>query len=91
MALLEVEDLAVRFHTRSGVVRAVDGVSFAIEAGQTVGLVGESGSGKSVTSALMGSSPAPHGVTPAEDRVEGDDLLSLGIGDAPPRGRGRSR
>ena len=49
MALLEVHDLATSFHLRSGVVRAVDGVSLEVERGQTVGIVGESGSGKSVT------------------------------------------
>ena len=49
MALLEVHDLATSFYLRSGVVRAVDGVSLEVERGQTVGIVGESGSGKSVT------------------------------------------
>lgn len=79
MALLEVEDLAVQFRTRSGVVRAVKGVSFSVEAGEVVGLVGESGSGKSVTSlALMGITPGRHTeVTATRLRLDQTDLLSL--------------
>jgi oligopeptide/dipeptide ABC transporter ATP-binding protein len=60
MALLEVANLRTHFFTREGVVRAVDGVSFQVEAGKTLGIVGESGCGKSVTAlSIMGLIPKP--------------------------------
>jgi oligopeptide/dipeptide ABC transporter ATP-binding protein len=60
MALLEVDNLKTHFFTREGVVRAVDGISFDVDAGKTLGIVGESGCGKSVTAlSLMGLIPKP--------------------------------
>ncbi|MBX7168152.1 MAG: ABC transporter ATP-binding protein [Pirellulales bacterium] len=76
--LLEVENLQVEFQTDDGQVRAVDGVSFAIEPGETLGIVGESGSGKSVTNlALLGLIPQPPGRVQGAARFQGRDLLSL--------------
>ena len=74
MPLLTVTDLRTSFHTRNGVYRAVDGVSFMLEKGETLGLVGESGSGKSVTCAsLLGLIPQPPG------RIENGSALFDGI------------
>ena len=76
MPLLEVQDLRVAFHTRNGVVRAVNGASFTLEKGETLGVVGESGSGKSVTSyALMGLVPQPPGRISGRAMFGGIDLL----------------
>ena len=61
-ALLQVQNLQTSFHTQGGVARAVDGVSFDLDAGQTLGLVGESGCGKSVTAlSIMGLVSQPPG------------------------------
>jgi len=80
MPLLEVQDLTVRFHTRDGIVRAVEKVSFHLEPGETLGLVGESGSGKSVTClSLLGLVPCPPGrVEQGRALFDGLDLLSCG-------------
>ena len=78
-ALLEVEDLRTHFATDAGEFRAVDGVSFAVEAGRTLGIVGESGCGKSVTSlSIMGLVPKPAGrIAGGAIRFRGRDLTKL--------------
>ena len=78
--LLDVRDLKTYFHTRDGVVRAVDGVSFNLEKGETLGIVGESGSGKSVTCySLMRLIPEPPGkIEGGTAMFDGVDLLQLG-------------
>src|SRR5258707_1309416 len=78
MALLEVDDLQTHFRTPDGVNRAVDGVSFAVEAGETVAIVGESGCGKSVTAnSILRLVPQPPGRIAGAIRLEGRDLLKL--------------
>ncbi len=75
MALLEVNDLHVSFRTSDGNVQAVRGVSYHVDAGQTLGIVGESGSGKSVsTQAIMGLSQS--GRVSGRALFEGLDLLT---------------
>ncbi len=80
MSLLQVKDLRCYFHTRDGIVKAVDGVSFDLEKGQTLGIVGESGSGKSVTCySMMGLVPMPPGkIESGTAFFDGIDLLSCG-------------
>ena len=76
--LLEVKDLKVHFHTDDGVVKAVDGVSYSIAPGETLGIVGESGSGKSVTSlTVMGLTDSPQAEISGEVIFQGQDLLKL--------------
>jgi oligopeptide transport system ATP-binding protein len=83
MPLLEVKDLKTHFFTREGVVQAVDGVSFAIEKGKTLGIVGESGCGKSVTAlSIMGLIPKPPAkIVGGEVLFDGRDLTKLKEGD----------
>ncbi|WP_420103748.1 dipeptide ABC transporter ATP-binding protein [Bosea sp. (in: a-proteobacteria)] len=77
--LLSVGNLATHFHTRAGVVKAVDGVSFSLERGQVMGLVGESGSGKSITGfSIIGLIDAPGRVEPGSSvKLEGRELVGL--------------
>ena len=78
MALLEVENLQTHFRTPEGINRAVDGVSFAVERGETVAIVGESGCGKSVTAnSILRLVPQPPGKIAGQIRFEGADLLKL--------------
>jgi oligopeptide/dipeptide ABC transporter ATP-binding protein len=78
MSILTVSDLRTYFHTRRGVYRAVDGVSFHLERGEVLGIVGESGSGKSVTCAsIMGLIPKPPGrIESGTAMFDGVDLLA---------------
>jgi oligopeptide transport system ATP-binding protein len=76
--LLAVDDLSVQFWTGGGTVYAVNGISFDIAAGETLGIVGESGCGKSVTAlALLGLLPRAGRVKSGTARLEGRDLLQL--------------
>ena len=76
--LLEVENLQTHFRTPDGVNRAVDGVSFHVNAGETVAIVGESGCGKSVTSmSILRLIPEPPGKIAGAIKFQGRDLLKL--------------
>ncbi len=77
MAILNVSNLTTRFHTRNGIVHAVEDVSFSLEKGQTLGIVGESGSGKSVSCySLLGLIPTPPGKIHSGKAIfDGTDLL----------------
>ncbi|MDT7727622.1 MAG: peptide/nickel transport system ATP-binding protein [Actinomycetota bacterium] len=87
--LLEVRDLQTHFKTRAGVVRAVDGVSFDVPAGASVGIVGESGSGKSVTSlSIMRLISSPGFIAGGQILFQGRDIAGLSERDFRPiRGR----
>ena len=79
MALLEVNDLRTYFYTQEGVVKAVDGTSYSVEEGETLGLVGESGCGKSVSAlSILRLIPSPPGkIVSGEIMFQGRDLLKL--------------
>jgi len=75
--LLEVEDLRIHFPTQDGLVKAVDGVSFTLSRGRTLGIVGESGSGKSVTSlGIMGLHQGSNAQISGHIRLDGEDLVT---------------
>jgi peptide/nickel transport system ATP-binding protein len=79
LALLEVRDLRTSFNTEDGVVKAVDGVSFSVEKGQTLGIVGESGCGKSVTClTIMGLNAKRNTISSGEAMWKGKNLLAAG-------------
>src|SRR5450432_2944993 len=76
-AFLEVRDLRVSFPTDDGLVKSVDGLSFSLERGRTLGIVGESGSGKSVSSmAIMGLHKGTGARISGEIWLNGDELVS---------------
>jgi peptide/nickel transport system ATP-binding protein len=80
--LLAVQGLATHFFTRNAVLKAVDGVSFALEAGEILGLVGESGSGKSVTGySLLGLIDPPGRIVAGSVKLQGQELVGLPAAD----------
>ena len=81
--LLEVSDLRTYFHTDDGTLKAVDGISFTLKRGQTLGIVGESGSGKSVTNlSIIRLIPSPPGeIVSGKVVFDGQDILGLSEAD----------
>ncbi|WP_332924479.1 ATP-binding cassette domain-containing protein, partial [Candidatus Puniceispirillum sp.] len=76
--ILQIKDLQTHFFTKAGVLKAVDGVSLEIAAGEIVGLVGESGSGKSITGfSIMGLVDAPGRIVGGQILFKGQDLAKL--------------
>ncbi|SEP92537.1 oligopeptide transport system ATP-binding protein [Virgibacillus subterraneus] len=76
--LLEVKNLHTHFFTKAGVVKAVDGIDFKVNPGETLGIVGESGSGKSITAmSILGLIPSPPGkIVEGEINFKGENLLN---------------
>src|SRR5215204_5903929 len=81
--ILSVNDLRTYFQTEDGVVKAVDGITFELKRGETLGIVGESGSGKSVTNlSVMRLIPEPPGkIVNGDIRFNGIDVRKLSIGE----------
>src|ERR687885_1091140 len=79
--ILEVKDLKTYFFTEDGTVKAVDGITFDLKRGETLGIVGESGSGKSVTNlSIIRLIPEPPGkIVSGEIIFDGEDIRSLSI------------
>jgi len=79
MALLEINGLKTYFYTQEGVVKAVDGATYSVEEGETLGLVGESGCGKSVSAlSILRLIPNPPGrIVDGEILFQGRDLLKI--------------
>ena len=76
-AVLELRDLRIHFPTDDGLVKAVDGISFSLERGRTIGIVGESGSGKSVTSlGIMGLHQGGNAQVTGQILLDGEDLIA---------------
>ena len=76
MALLEVENLSVGYHTKNGYLHAVEGISFSLDEGRSFGFVGESGCGKTTLGmALMGLLPPNGRITGGRIIFQGEDLL----------------
>ena len=90
MKILEVENLHIHFFRPEGTIRAVNGVSFAVEEGQTVGIAGDNGSGKTVTTlAILGLIHKPGKIVAGTIRFQGQNLVALPAGDLRRvRGRG---
>jgi peptide/nickel transport system ATP-binding protein len=82
MPLLEVRDLRVHFQTEDGLVKALDGITYSVDAGSVLGIVGESGSGKSVSSlTVMGLTRSRNARISGEVVFDGRDLLKASDGE----------
>ena len=76
--ILEVKDLSITFFTKQGALPTVDGVSFTLNRGETLGIVGESGCGKSMTvNGILQMVPAPGRVTGGSVKLAGEELVGM--------------